>query len=129
PEALMRDAVSIMQAALPNISRIYSTRAMAFALKGLYYQNAGNRSIHISSLIKELADRLVQMYRHETSSEWRWFESYITYANSLLPEALLCAWLATGEPVYKEISRSSFDFLLAKIFSQNSIKVISNKSW
>ncbi|MBN9385891.1 MAG: glycosyltransferase [Chitinophagaceae bacterium] len=129
PEALVRDAESIMQAALPNINRIYSTRAMAFAVKGLYYYNAGNRSIHISSLIKELANRLAQMYHHETSSEWRWFESYITYANSLLPEALLCAWLATDDPIYKEISRSSFDFLLAKIFLKNSIKVISNKGW
>jgi hypothetical protein len=42
---------------------------------------------------------------------------------------MLCAWLGTGEPVYKEIARTSFDFLLSKIFAMNSIKVISNKSW
>ena len=58
-----------------------------------------------------------------------WFESYLTYANSLLPEAMLCAWLVTGEPVYKEIARTSFDFLLSKIFITDSIKVISNKGW
>src|SRR4029079_136506 len=52
-----------------------------------------------------------------------------TYANSLLPEAMLCAWLVTGESIYKEIARTSFDFLLSKIFVTNSIKVISNKSW
>ncbi len=69
------------------------------------------------------------MYRHEKNNEWQWFESYLTYANSILPEAMLCAWLATGDPVYKEIAKSSFDFLLSKIFTKNSIKVISNKSW
>jgi hypothetical protein len=42
---------------------------------------------------------------------------------------MLCAAVATGELIYKEIAKSSFDFLLAKIFKENSIKVISNKGW
>jgi len=42
---------------------------------------------------------------------------------------MLCAWLVTGESIYKDIARTSFDFLLSKIFVTNSIKVISNKSW
>jgi len=45
-----------------------------------------------------------------------------------LPEAMLCAWLATGDPVYKEIARSSFDFLLSKIFTKSSIKVFQIKA-
>ena len=81
------------------------------------------------TLIRELADRLVQMYRHEATLEWLWFESYLTYANSILPESLLCAWLATGDSTYREIAKSSFDFLLSKIFKENSIRVISNKGW
>jgi len=42
---------------------------------------------------------------------------------------MLCSWLVTGETAYKEIAKSSFDFLLSKIFINNSIKVISNKGW
>lgn len=39
-------------------------------------------------------------------------------------------WLqATGEIVYKEIAKSSFDFLLSKTFTGKNIKVISNKGW
>jgi hypothetical protein len=29
----------------------------------------------------------------------------------ILPEAILCAYLATGEMVYKEIAKTSFDFI------------------
>ncbi|HEY6503728.1 MAG TPA: glycosyltransferase [Chitinophagaceae bacterium] len=123
------DATATMQKALLNVNKIHSTRAMAFVIKGLYYRNTKSRSVRGMSLIRQLANRLVQMYRHEAGKEWQWFESYLTYANSILPEAMLCAWLATGEPGYKEIARSSFDFLLSKTFSQNSIRVISNKSW
>ena len=55
--------------------------------------------------------------------------SYLTYANSILPEALLCAWLASGNGVYKDIAKRSFNFLLSKIFKDGRIKVISNKGW
>ena len=41
---------------------------------------------------------------------------------------MLCAWLATNDPVYKEVAKESFDFLLSKTFRKNSIHVISNKT-
>ncbi len=126
---LEREAELIMDTALLNVNKIHSTRAMAFIIKGLYYRNTKQKSIHDMTLIRQLADRLVQMYKHEASKEWAWYESYLTYANSLLPEALLCAWLATGELTYKEIAKTSFDFLLSKIVKDDKIKVISNKGW
>ena len=129
PVDLTENATLIMQNALLKVNKIHSTRAMAFAIKGLYYRNTNNKSIRGVSLIRQLANRLVQMYRHEANEEWQWFESYLTYANSILPEALLCAWLATEDSIYKEVAKSSFDFLLSKTFKESSIKVISNKSW
>jgi glycosyltransferase involved in cell wall biosynthesis len=129
PAKLTADAASTMQMALVNINKTHSTRAMAFVIKGLYYRNTKIRSVRGLSLIRQLANRLVQMYRHESGKEWLWFESYLTYANSILPEALLCAWLATGEMNYKEVAKASFDFLLSKTFSKDYIKVISNKNW
>jgi hypothetical protein len=53
----------------------------------------------------------------------------LTYANSILPEALLCAYLETGNVVYKDIAKESFDFLLSLTFSKSRIKVISNRGW
>ncbi|WP_435353113.1 glycosyltransferase [Emticicia sp. SJ17W-69] len=129
PLELTIDADSILQCALANVHQIHSTRAMAFIIKGLYYRNIKNRLVQDMLLITRLANRLVQMYRHEADEEWVWFESYLTYGNSILPEAMLCAWMATGEPIYKEIAKFSFDFLLSKIFTENRIKVISNKGW
>jgi hypothetical protein len=102
---------------------------MAFIIKGLYYRSTKNKLVQDSSLIRSLANRLVQMYKHEADTEWQWFESYLTYANSILPEAMLCAWLVTGDPIYKTIAKSSFDFLLSKTFRNDNIKVISNKGW
>jgi glycosyltransferase involved in cell wall biosynthesis len=129
PEQMVFEAEAILKMAIKSINNIHSTRAMAFIIKGLYYRSKRSKSNQDIELIKELANRLVQMYRHESDGEWHWFESYLTYANSILSEALLCAWLATDEIVYKEIAKSSFDFLLKLTFNENGIRVISNKTW
>jgi len=131
PDELVREAEVLMQRGLEHVSNIHSPRAMAFIIKGLYYYNSKNYSVHTVCLLKELANRLEQMQRHESDghTDWQWYEGYLTYANSILPEAMLCAWLVTGNLSYKEIAKSTFDFLLSKTFSQDTITVISNKSW
>ena len=80
-------------------------------------------------MITTLADNLVSKYRGVSDKDWKWFEEYLTYANSLLPEAMLCAWLSTGNELFKSIAKSSFDFLLSIIFHQGNIKVVSNQGW
>jgi hypothetical protein len=80
-------------------------------------------------ILKTLTIRIVQMYKHEADEEWKWFESYLTYGNSILPEALMCAYLVIKNPASETIAMSSFDFLLTKTFKDATIKVISNQGW
>jgi len=125
PEEFSDRAQEIIQKNLVFAQKTHSPRAMAFTIKGLYYQNSGNNI----PLLKELASRLVKIYQHEKKEDWHWFETYMTYGNSVLPEALLCAWLVTGNVIYKQIAEESFQFLLSKIMVKDHIKVISNKGW
>lgn len=125
PLNISNEAENILEKALPNFEKIHSTRAMAFIIKGLHYQNKNENNF----IIQTLANRMVQMYHHEKNSEWFWFESYLTYGNSILPEALLCAYQITHHEEYKIIAKESFDFLLSKIFVNGKIKVISNNGW
>lgn len=125
PENLSLKAEKIVKKNLPFAEKMHSTRAMAFIIKGLHYQNSTQ---NIPVLIT-LANRLEKMYEHEAQDNWHWFESYLTYGNSVLPEAMLCAWISTGNKMYKKVALESFQFLLSKIFVQDAIKVISNKGW
>jgi len=126
---IISEAKTILEKSLPRIGTMHSTRAMAFTIKGLYYYHGTLRSPEIVVLVKTFANRLVQMYKHESNEKWEWFESYLTYANSILPEAMLYAWLLTGETIYKNIAISSLTFLLSQTFNENGIEVISNKNW
>ena len=123
PINITNEADNLLEKSLQNIDKIYSTRAIAFIIKGLYYQNKNTKILQL------FANRLYKMYQHEKTVEWHWYESYLTYGNSLLPEAMLCAFLSTNILKYKTVAKESFDFLLSKIFVHNKIKVISNKGW
>ncbi|HEY5589546.1 MAG TPA: glycosyltransferase [Paludibacter sp.] len=129
PSEIVLDAETILEKSLPHVGTISSPRAMAFAIKGIYFAQKDNRSPDYLDLIKSFADRLLQMYKHESNEKWEWYEGYLTYANSILPEAMLFAWMMTGEPIYKDIAKTSFNFLLSLTFNENGIQVISNKSW
>ncbi|MGA2822272.1 MAG: glycosyltransferase [Bacteroidales bacterium] len=129
PGEIISEAETIISTSLIRIGTVHSTRAMAFAIKGLYYYQSAVKAPKNLVLLKTFADRLVQMYRHESNEKWEWFEGYLTYANSILPEAMLYAWLLTGETIYKDIAISSFHFLLSQTFNENGIEVISNKNW
>ena len=129
PQDLVAEAESTLKKSLVSINKIHSTRAMAFIIKGLYYKSLNTKSESTVLLTTELANRLLQMYRHESDKDWLWFESYLTYANSTLPEAMLCAFIVTGDLNYKNTAQKSFDFLLSKIFAGSQIKVITNKNW
>ncbi len=125
PDYITQEAKKILKKAIPTLTKINSTRAMAFIIKGLHYQNKKKNLF----LVQIFADRLVQMYWHEKKGDWHWFESYLTYGNSTLPEALLCAYQSTGNDTYKSFAKESFDFLLSKIFREGKIQVVSNKGW
>ncbi len=129
PKEIISEAQKIIEKSMLRLGTIHSTRAMAFAIKGLYYYHKVIKSPENIVILKTLANRLVQMYKHESNEKWEWFEGYLTYANSILPEAMLYAWLLTGETIYKDIAISSFNFLLSQTFNENGIEVISNKTW
>jgi glycosyltransferase involved in cell wall biosynthesis len=129
PAKMVLEADRIFEKSLHPFHNIHSTRAIAFAIKGLYYYHRTIKLTENLHLIEILANRLVQMYKHESDPEWEWFEGYITYANSILPEAMLSTWLLTGEKVYKDIAVSSLNFLLSRTFNERGIEVISNKKW
>ncbi len=129
PNSLINEAKLLFNTAIIQAENVHSTRSMAFIIKGLYYYNKSESSYRNIKLIELLANRLVQMYKHEASNDWHWFESYLTYGNSILPEALLMAFEVTQNIIYKNLAVQSFDFLLSNTFNSNGIKVISNRTW
>ena len=129
PPGLKEEAEQIFSKASPLINSIKSPRAVAFIILGLYFYNKSKPSPENIKKIKGLADYLVMLYQTYSSSEWQWFEEYLTYSNSKLPEALFYAYLATKNKEYLEIAKSSLDFLSSVTFENGMFAPVGHDGW
>jgi len=129
PMAFVKPAEMTLQKALTVIAKLTSPRAISFAIKGLYAFNHRAKRRDISKTVSGLADQLVAYYHNCRAENWKWFEPYLTYANAIIPEALLHAYVLTGKAAYAKVARSSFEFLLSRTFRDDMIRVISNRGW
>jgi glycosyltransferase involved in cell wall biosynthesis len=115
--------------AIVRLSDIKSPRAMAYAIKGLYNYYSTYKDTVIEKHIEKLADELLRHYHINSEVNWCWYEDYMTYANNVLPEAMMYSYLVTGKMKYKKIAIITFDFLLSRYFMKGQLKVVSNRSW
>ena len=72
---------------------------------------------------------MVSLYEKYSSEEWQWFEEYMTYSNSKLPEALFYAYLATKNKKYLEIAESTLKFLSSITFENGIFAPIGHDGW
>lgn len=129
PIDLVQQTQEIWDKAVVHIGEVTSPRAIAYTLKGLYYCHLVNQEGTIKESIVQLADKLLNHYHINSDQDWCWYEDYMTYANNVLPEAMLFSFLATGDLKYKKIALVTFDFLLSHYFMKGEFSVISNRGW
>jgi hypothetical protein len=129
PETLIKRSVTCFLKCTGWVQNILSPRAIGFSIKGLYAYYTATKEQFIVPIIENLAKNLISKYDLHAVKNWKWFENYMTYANGILPEAMLYAHLTTGNPAYQKVALESFDFLLSKMFENNHFRVISNRGW
>jgi glycosyltransferase involved in cell wall biosynthesis len=129
PAEMILRAEKCWNRAIKRIDDIKSPRAIAYALKGLYHYYSAYKEETIKQNIEKFADELLHHYNINSAENWCWYEDYMTYANNVLPEAMMYSYLVTGKPKYKKIAAITFDFLLSHYFMKGQLKVISNRGW
>ena len=122
-------AEKIFLSSLNVTDNIKSPRAAAFIILGLYFYNKFKSSSENITKITKLSKHLVSLYKNSASDDWIWFEKYLTYSNSKLPEALFYAYLATNNKEYLEIAESTLKFLSSITFKDGIFMPIGHKGW
>lgn len=129
PLDLILRAEKLWDKALTGIYDVHSPRAIAYIIKGLYQYYSVHPLESIKAKAWKLADKLLHHYNINSEENWCWYEDYMTYANNVLPEAMMYSYLITENEKFKEISEVTLDFLLSHYFMKGQIKVISNNGW
>lgn len=129
PEGVVNRATICLLKCAGWVKSIMSPRAIGFTIKGLFLYHSASGDDRVIPVIEKLAKNLISHYDLIAAKDWKWFEEYMTYANSLLPEAMLYTYLVTGDFAYKKTALESMDFLLSKLFVNGCFKAISNNGW
>ncbi|MFB3389685.1 glycosyltransferase [Flavobacterium sp. LAR06] len=129
PESFSKKASKVLLNSLKWAETIQSPRSIGFATKGLYLYHTAVPNLYVAAIINKLNAKLLSNYEIHASSDWKWFENYMTYGNGILPESMLFAYLVTNKPIYKKVAMDSLDFLMSKMFVNKNFKVISNNGW
>ena len=128
-EQIIEKAKKILKVSYKHLDNLNSPRAKAFAMVGLYHYYKKYPSSDILLKIRKLADSLVDLYNQESSDDWRWFESYLTYSNSKLSESLFLAYEITGHKKYLEVSEKTLEFLSDILFVDGKLSPVGQKGW
>jgi hypothetical protein len=89
-EGLQGTAARLFEAALPAVTDFTSPRAWAFALLGIQHylrRFPGDRAV--LNVQHTLVQRLLELYRQNSTEDWHWFEDNVTYCNPAIPQALV----------------------------------------
>jgi hypothetical protein len=94
-----------------------------------HYQQAQPDDVNIKKNITSLTKKLMAQFETESFDEWHWFESYLTYSNSRLPQALFAAHESMGDEEYLRIAKSSLDFLIENQMLDGVFVPVGTKGW
>lgn len=128
PEGNRRAAKEMFDKGFPRANDFTSPRAKAFTILGLsHYQHAFPNDQNLFLNIRQLADQLCDHYYRNSSSDWKWFESYLAYSNARLPQALIHAYTATRNDLYLKTGLESFTFLIEHQTRENIFVPFGNR--
>jgi len=93
-------AADLLREALPAVEGIPSLRCLAFTLLGIHaYLERFANDEDLRRAQERIAKRLHEAFRTSAAADgWPWPEPAVTYANARLPQALILAGDAIGEP-------------------------------
>ncbi len=106
-------ARELVEAVLPALADLRSIRAQAYVILAWgHLWTAGVKNLEpLETVAWSAAQRLVECYHRSLRPDWLWFESRMTYANAVLPQALFIAAQRWPKEAFLEVAETSFAFL------------------
>ncbi|MCY2994285.1 MAG: hypothetical protein NTY19_41395 [Planctomycetota bacterium] len=106
-------AHELIQAVLPALADLRSLRAQAYVIQawGRLWAGKVQAMDRFETIARSAARRLADCYQRSQRPDWLWFESRMTYANAVLPQAMFIAAERWPQEGFLDVARASFAFL------------------
>ncbi len=126
--ALARELIDMV---LPTLADLRSLRAEAYVILawGLLSE-AGVTDVELfENVARQSGRRLVECFHRSKRADWSWFESRMTYANAVLPQALFVAARCWPDEPVLDVALESFAFLDQVTTVDGVFWPIGNSDW
>jgi glycosyltransferase involved in cell wall biosynthesis len=124
-------AMTLFEQSLPALASLSSPRAWAFALLGLdAYLRRFSGASDARRTRAELAERLLKILKSNAMPSWPWPEDTITYANGVIPHALIVSGGALKRPDMVDAGINSLRWLMdIQTDARGHFVPIGNDGW
>jgi glycosyltransferase involved in cell wall biosynthesis len=134
-EGMQALAHSMIEISEPMLENLNAPRAKAYTICGLfvalkrYEERKYNDTAKIKSILIKLSDELIALYNETRTEDWNWFEPIVTYGNAIICDALLCAFQAIHDPIYKKVGLTTLEFLTDIQRNDTFFDMVGNEGW
>jgi hypothetical protein len=116
--------------AAPNFEKLKSVRSIANTMIGISYYLRSNPSDEgMRERLKHFAYVLISHYEKNSTHDWKWFESLLSYDNGILPLALLHATEILHDDKIRWVAMEAMNFLTVITMKDGYLSVIGNREW
>ncbi len=104
-------------------------RAMSIYIEALYCLSKSGQGTNVAEQLNFYCEKLLKLYKENSSPDWQWFEKDLTYSNSILCKALLLGFAITKNKEYFQAGKNSLDFLIHHTFVKSVYMPIGQNGW
>jgi hypothetical protein len=124
-------AMALFERALPRAMELENVRSCAYAILGVdaYLRRFGGAT-EVRRALTVLAERLHEAFTLHARPDWPWPEDMLTYANGLLPHALIAAGVRLGREDMQETGLTALEWLVRlQTDPKGHFVPVGNRGW
>jgi len=132
PDSAVRNmAMSLFLDALPTVSYFSSPRAWGYTILGLQaYLSIYGGDVSARKIRDELANKIYELFENNATEDWVWCEGAATYANAVLPHALIIAGKWIPDKKMHDMGIKALSWLLeVQTAQEGHLSIIGNNGW
>jgi len=132
PDSSIRNmAMRLFLESLPVVEHFTSPRAWGYTVLGLQaYLSVYEGDISARRIRDTLAEKIYELFKNNATEDWHWCEGTATYANAILPHALILAGKSIPNQDMFDMGIKALKWLLKiQTASGGHISVIGNDGW
>ena len=131
-DALLCLANRLFRQIIGQISDFTSPRAWAFTIIGsLYYLKQFGGDTEVQAIVKDLSNRLFDLFKANACDDWFWCEDIVTYDNARLSQALIAAGHYLEDQEMTATGLKSLQWLIdiQTNSEEGHLSIVGNNGW